>query len=99
MITCARLNSSVRQDHGRIAAHLSKQARNDNQAAHPLVFVVGACEPAFLRLIEPPAALFLSATDTPSFAALSPNTFYSQAHPSFLSSNFARRAFIIVLAR
>jgi hypothetical protein len=59
MIKSACLNSTARQDRGRIDAHLSKQARNDNQAAYPLVAFVGACQPTLLRMIEPPTALAL----------------------------------------
>src|SRR5260370_42303690 len=65
IIKCARLNSSAWQDNGRIAAHLSKQARNDNQAGYSLVSFVGASQPTFLTLIEPRAALVLVRDSSP----------------------------------
>jgi hypothetical protein len=78
MIECARLKSSTRQDHGRIAAHLSKQARNDNQAAYPLIVFVDGCRPTLLRLIGPPAALSFVRDSSPPISPTIAEHIYSQ---------------------
>ena len=88
MIECARLKSSTRQDHGRIAGHLSKQARNDNQAAYPLIVFVDGCRPNLLRLIGPPAAVSFVRDSSPPISPIIAEHIYSQG--LFLASNLCR---------
>src|SRR5258708_2843517 len=90
MIECARLKSGTWQDHGRIAAHLSKQARYDDQAAYPLVVFVDGRRPTLLRLIGPPAALGFVRDSNLPISPIIAKHIYSQGHPPFLASNLSR---------
>ena len=95
MIECARLKSGTRQDHCRIASHLSKQVRNDNQAAYPLVVFVGGRQPAPLRLIEPRSALAFVRDSSPLISPIIATHIYSQETSFFSRVEFlSRRTFV-----
>jgi hypothetical protein len=95
MIECAHLKSGTRQDHGRITAYLSKQARYDNQPTYPLVVFVGGRQPAPLRLIEPRSALAFVRDSSPLISPIIATHIYSQGTSFFSRVEFlSRRTFV-----